>query len=178
MTDPASFGALISGIAAGGGTATATTAGVGSAAAAAGSAAAGTGIATSTYVAGAGLVAGVGGQVAQQAASREAAEMQRAIQQKQTQRSQVQALREAQIKRAILTQAATNSGTADSSGFAGGMASLTSQLASNQAFSSQVGALSQRQARYTSRANTAASVGELGGTVFGLGLNNPDFFNG
>lgn len=176
MTDPVSMGALMTGIAAGGTTATATSVGVGASAAAAGAASAG--ISASTYLAAASLAAGVGGSIAQQNASKEASEMQRAIQQKQTQRSQVQALREAQIKRAMLTQAATNSGTVDSSGFGGGMASLNSQLASNQSFSSQVGVLSQQQAGQTSRANTAAGISNLGGSMFGLALNHPDFFNG
>jgi len=92
------------------------------------------GTATLTGVAATGLAAGAIGsnvQYNKQSAAADAAEGARKA---QTRRQNVQALREAQIKRAMLTQQSVQSGTADSSGFQGGVSSLQSQLGSNLGF--------------------------------------------
>jgi hypothetical protein len=71
-------------------------------------------------------------------AQRKANEVSRKIEDRQRQRERMQSLREAQILRAQGTQMAVNTGTVDSSGFAGQQAGITAATAGNIAFSQQV----------------------------------------
>jgi hypothetical protein len=112
-------------------------------------------------------------------ASKDAAKTQQAMENLRAQRSQVQALREAQIKRAMLVQRSAGSGTMDSSGFAGGMSSLSSQLGGNQMFANQMGSMASSIGRYNSRAQTYGALSGLVNQVTGFALSpvGSDFLN-
>lgn len=76
-------------------------------------------------------------------------------------RSQKQAIREAQIRRAQATASVQSMGAMASSGFAGGVSSLTSQLGSTLGYSSQLSGLSKEQAMYQSKAATLGAMSNL-----------------
>ena len=76
-------------------------------------------------------------------------------------RSQKQAIREAQIRRAQATASVQSMGALSSSGFAGGVSSLTSQLGSTLGYSSQLSGLSKEQAMYQSKAATLGAYSNL-----------------
>jgi hypothetical protein len=78
-------------------------------------------------------------------------------------RSQKQAIRETQMRRAQATASAQSMGAMSSSGFAGGVSSLTSQLGSTLGYSSQLSGLSKEQAMYQSK---AATLGAISGVAF------------
>lgn len=90
-------------------------------------------------------------------AQRAANEVNRKIESRNTQRERLAALREAQIARAQGQQMAVNTGTLDSSGFAGQQASITTQTASNIAFSQQVATGAEVISQYTQVASDAAN---------------------
>lgn len=90
-------------------------------------------------------------------AQRAANEVNRKIESRNTQRERLAALREAQIARAQGQQMAVNTGTLDSSGFAGQQASITTQTASNIAFSQQVATGTEVISQYTQVASDAAN---------------------
>ena len=76
-------------------------------------------------------------------------------------RSQKQAIREAQIRRAQATASVQSMGTMSSSGFAGGVSSLTSQLGSTLGYSSQLSGLAKEQSMYQSKAATLGAYSNL-----------------
>jgi hypothetical protein len=88
-------------------------------------------------------------------AQRKANEVSRKVEDRQRQRERMQALREAQILRAQGTQMAVNTGTVDSSGFAGQQAGITAATAGNIAFSQQVSTGAEVIGQYTQRAADA-----------------------
>lgn len=122
----------------------------------------GAALATGAVVVG-GTVGSLGMQYKGYQAGKDAARTQQAMEALRAQRSQIQALREAQIQRAMLTQRSIASGTADSSGFAGGMGSIGSQLAGNQMFANQMTAFGQQLAGQQQSANRYTAVGSLFG---------------
>ena len=71
-------------------------------------------------------------------AERKAREVERKIEERRRKREQLASLREAQVARASAMAASVNTGTTDSSGMAGQLASIQSQTASNIAYSNQV----------------------------------------
>jgi hypothetical protein len=120
-----------------------------------------------------GATASLGMQYQGYQASKSAAKTQQAMENLKAQRSQVQALREAQIQRAMLTQRGAVSGSMDSSGFAGGMASIGSQLAGNQMFANQITGLGQQLAGQQQDMNRYAAMGNLFGQVASFGASKP-----
>lgn len=76
-------------------------------------------------------------------------------------RSQKQAIREAQIRRATATASAQSMGALASSGFSGGVSSLSSQVGSTLGYSSQLSGLSKEQAMYQSQAATLGAMSNL-----------------
>jgi len=76
-------------------------------------------------------------------------------------RSQKQAIREAQIRRAQATASVQSMGAMSSSGFAGGISSLNSQLGGTLGYSSQLSGLSKEQSMYQSRAATLGAMSNL-----------------
>jgi hypothetical protein len=120
-----------------------------------------------------GATASLGMQYQGYQASKSAAKTQQAMENLKAQRSQVQALREAQIQRAMLTQRGAVSGSMDSSGFAGGMASIGSQLAGNQMFANQMTGLGQQLAGQQQDINRYGAMGSLFGQVASFGASKP-----
>ena len=90
-------------------------------------------------------------------ASRKANEVSRKIEDRQRQRDRMQALREAQILRAQGAQMAVNTGTVDSSGFAGQQAGITAATGGNLAFSQQVSTGAEVVGQYSQQAASAAN---------------------
>lgn len=90
-------------------------------------------------------------------AQQKANDVNRKIQERQASRERLQALREAQIARAQGQQLAANTGTVNSSGFAGQQAGITAQTASNIAFSNQVQTGTAVVSQYTQTASDAAN---------------------
>jgi hypothetical protein len=131
--------------------------------------------ATLTAIAVTATTASVGMQYKSYEAGKEAAKTQQAMESLKARRSQVQALREAQIQRAMLTQRSISSGTADSSGFAGGMASIGSQLAGNQQFANQMTGFGQQLAGQQQDMNRYAALGNMFGQVAQLGVQAGGF---
>ena len=130
------------------------------------------GTATAVGAAAVGATVSLGFQYQGYKASKDAAKTQQAMENLRAQRSQVQALREAQIKRAMLVQRSAGSGTMDSSGFAGGMSSLSSQLGGNQMFANQMSSLGQQFAGYQQDASRAAAFGQLAGNIAGFAASD------
>ena len=120
-----------------------------------------------------GATASLGMQYQGYQVGKDAAKTQQAMEALKARRSQVQALREAQIQRAMLTQRSISSGTADSSGFAGGMASIGSQLAGNQQFANQMTGFGQQLAGQQQDMNRYAALGSMFGQVASLGASKP-----
>jgi len=90
-------------------------------------------------------------------AQQKANEVNRKIESRNAQRERMAALREAQIARAQGQQMAVNTGTVDSSGFAGQQAGITAQTASNIAFSQQVETGTAVVSQYTQNAADASA---------------------
>lgn len=119
-----------------------------------------------------GVVAAVSGVVGAVAtvksarAAKDAGELQARQERVATQRSQRQAIREAQIRRAQTLASSQGFGALDSSGVAGGVSSLSSQLGSTLGFSTEMSGLSQRITKLRTKADTYSALGNLGFTVF------------
>ena len=76
-------------------------------------------------------------------------------------RSQKQAIREAQIRRAQATASTQSMGALSSSGFAGGVSSLSSQVGSTLGYSTQLSGLSKEQSMYQTRAANYGAFADL-----------------
>jgi hypothetical protein len=101
-------------------------------------------------------------------AQRKTNEVSRKVEDRQRQRERMQSLREAQILRAQGTQMAVNTGTVDTSGYAGQQAGITAATGGNLAFSQQVstgadviGTYTQRAADAQNRAGNWAALASL-----------------
>lgn len=90
-------------------------------------------------------------------AQQKANDVNRKIEARNAQRERLAALREAQIARAQGQQMAVNTGTVDSSGFAGQQAGITAQTASNIAFSQQMETGAAVVSQYNQQAASAAT---------------------
>jgi hypothetical protein len=98
---------------------------------------------------------------------RKAADLQQKQQAVETRRSQRQAIREAQIRRAQITQSSVAGGSNLGSGLAGGMSSIGSQIGSSLGYSTQMSGLSKEISMASQKAELAGSLGGLGFNVFG-----------
>ena len=111
-----------------------------------------------------GAVAAGAGAVATNKAAKEqrkAAESAQKQQELSYSRSQKQAIREAQIRRAQATASAQSMGALSSSGFAGGVSSLSSQVGSTLGYSTQLSGLSKEQSMYQTRAANYGAFADL-----------------
>ena len=113
-------------------------------------------------------------QKKQAAAQQSAAKQQKAMQQMAQQREVRNAIREARIKRGIMTQAGANVGATETSSFIGGAASLQSQLSSNISFLDQQGSMANKASSFLQKASSIeaqqgvwTSAGQLSDTIFG-----------
>ena len=155
--------------------ATTTTATVGAATLAGSSltgAVAGAGAGLSTLASAGAALGSIGFGYKQYQAGKEAAKTQQAMEGLRAQRSQLQALREAQIQRAMLTQRSAVSGSMDSSGFAGGMSSIGSQLAGNQMFANQMTGFGRQLAGQQQTMNRFGALSQLSGQVAQFGMSD------
>lgn len=84
-------------------------------------------------------------------------------------RSRRQAIRRAQIQRSELVAASAAIGGGTSSGAAGGMASIGSQLGSGLGYSTQQSAISQNIAGFQQQAQKYSNVAGVAGSVFSFG---------
>lgn len=115
-------------------------------------------------------VVGVVGTVQSANARREASRDQERQQTLSTRRSRRQAIRQRQLAQAQAIASAQGSGSLDSSGAAGGIQSLSSQLGEGLGFSTQMSGLSQRIGLNSRRATAFNSIANLGfqGSQFAL----------
>lgn len=118
-----------------------------------------------------GAVASVAGTLISYSGQRKAAKAQQQQQALATRRSQRQAIRQYQIQRAQSVASAQGSGTMASSGVAGGVGGLSSQLGESLGFSTQMSGLSQNINRGMSLANFGSGLASLGGLSMNYGLS-------
>lgn len=108
------------------------------------------------------VVATTAGSIYQSNKSARAQRKQREVQQKIDERSrkreQLAQLRQAQIARAQATQAAVNTGTGDSTGYLGQVASIQSTAMGNVAFTQQVQSGADQMAMWGNKAAHAATM--------------------
>lgn len=117
-----------------------------------------------------GAVATVAGTVINYNANKKAAELSKRQQAEASRRSQLQALRGAQIQRAQAVATAQAQGSLASSGAAGGIGAIGSQLGSELGYARRQGALSSQIGDAQSRANLGSGLANLGSNLYTLGL--------
>lgn len=100
---------------------------------------------------------------------RKAAKLQEKQSELQNRRSQRQAFREAQIRRAQSTVSSVAGGTSFSSGLAGGMSSLSSQLGETLGYSSQMSGLNKQISMAQQRGSFFESLAGFNFGNFSLG---------
>lgn len=98
-------------------------------------------------------------------AQRKQQQVQNKIDERSRKREQLAQLRQAQIARAQATQASVNTGTADSSGLAGQMASINSTALGNVAFTQQVQTGADATSLWANKAAGAATMAGNWGAV-------------
>lgn len=111
-------------------------------------------------------------------ASRAAAQTQVTMQRQQATRQRRQAIRANIIRRAQARAQAQAAGVETSSGFAGGVGSLSSQLGTNLGFGSMMSGLGQQFTDLTGQANYQASRASMFGSIAGLGMQGFQYFAG
>lgn len=116
-----------------------------------------------------GAVASVVGTASSVRAQREGLELQQEQEKRSIARSRRKAVREAQVRRATALASADAQGAGGSSGEAGGIGSLSSQLGEASGFSTSQSGLSREITKTLGRAATAGSIAALGGTVYNFG---------
>lgn len=125
----------------------------------------------STIALGIGAAASVVGTVGAISASNKRAAAQEKSQRLQRRRSSRQAIRQAQIQRATSLASAGGAGVADSSGFRGGVSSISSRLGEGLGYSSQQSALSGLVSKFGQRAEAFSGLASIGGSMMNLGVS-------
>lgn len=120
----------------------------------------------------AGAVANVVGTVGSFQAQRKASAAQARQEALASRRSRRQAIREFQIRRAQAVSTAEGTGAFGSSGMAGGIGSLSSQLGAESGFSSSMTQLSNIISRNLTRASTFGALAQVGGAAMNYGFAN------
>jgi hypothetical protein len=128
-----------------------------------------------TALAAVGTVAQVGGNIKTQRAQRRSAAAQRRLQTLERNKQRRQAFREAQLARSRATVQAAGMGALGSSGFQGGVGSLSSQLGANLGFSSQAQGISNQISQFGVQASQGQLLSGLGGQVAQFGFNQGAF---
>jgi len=121
-------------------------------------------------VAGAGLVASGAGTYMSYRGQKKAAEAQAQQQALSVRRSRRQAIREAQIRRAQTTAVTGAAGGLTGSGYAGGIGSLGSQLATNFGFGTQMSGLSSVVNQGMQQAGVGSAISSIGNLATQAGL--------
>ena len=117
-----------------------------------------------------GAVASVAGAVTAYRGQKKAAQAQQQQQAVSTTRSRRQAIRASQIQRAQAIASAQGAGTLSSSGVAGGIGGLSSQLGSEMGFSTQMSGLSQLISSGLAQASRGQAIAGLGGAAMQYGM--------
>lgn len=102
--------------------------------------------------------------------ARRAAETRLTMQKQEAARSRRQAVRANILRRAQARAQAQAAGVETSSGFAGAMGSLSSQLGTNLGYGSQMSGLGEQYTTFTGEANLAASRAQTFGQIAQLGF--------
>ena len=113
-----------------------------------------------------GAITKVAGTVMAYSQSRKAGKAAERQQTLSTQRSNRAAIREAQLRRATALNTANQVGAGTSSGIAGGVSSLSSQLGSGLGYSTQMSGLSAEISKYSQRAQLWGDIAKLGSMTF------------
>lgn len=113
----------------------------------------------------------IGGTYLQYRGQKKAAEAQQKQQALATRRSRRQAIREAQIREGQTINIAGGINALQSSGTAGGLGSLGSQLASNFGFGTQMSGLSSLVNQGQQQAALGSGIASLGSTALSTGLS-------
>lgn len=103
-------------------------------------------------------------------AQKRARQAQQAQEAESTRRSRVQAMRQSQIARGRALAGAAGSGSLDTSGSAGGSASLSSQTGAGLGFSTMMSGLSDIISSQSQKAANAQANAAMGGQIAGLGF--------
>jgi hypothetical protein len=119
-----------------------------------------------------GAVASVVGTVGSMRAQKKAAAAQQRQEQISSRRSRRQAIREFQIQRAQAVATGQGLGAFGSSGLAGGLGSLGSQLGSELGYSTAQSANSAIITKQTQRANFFNALSSIGGSALSFGISN------
>lgn len=133
-------------------------------------AATGAALATGAAAVGAGVV-GVSSLASASAQRKQAATANR-IATEERRRSIRQNIRQAQVTRARAVMSAQGSGTLNSSGAAGGIGAIQSNLGSALGYSSQMSSLQTQYNNYGQRASNWNAVGSIGSSLFSAGANS------
>lgn len=128
------------------------------------------GTTTALVIAGAGLALSAGGTYMSYRGQKKAAEAQAQQQALSVRRSRRQAIREAQIRRAQTTAVTGAAGGLTGSGYAGGIGSLGSQLATNFGFGTQMSGLSSLVNQGMQQAGLGSAVTSIGNLATQTGL--------
>lgn len=121
-------------------------------------------------VAGVGLALGAAGTYTSYKGQKKAAEAQAKQQALSVRRSRRQAIREAQIRRAQATAVTGAAGGLTGSGYAGGIGSLGSQLATNFGFGTQMSGLSSLANQGMQQAGIGSAISSIGNLATQAGL--------
>ena len=93
----------------------------------------------------------------------------------QAERERKQAIRQTILQRSAIQQQAQVLGVTDTSGFAGGLSSISSQLGSNLGYGNMQSGISSQISNLKSSASTLSG---LGGIAFNVGTNYEEFKTG
>jgi hypothetical protein len=115
-----------------------------------------------------GAVANFAGSMMQQQAARKEARARRRMEQVRVRRERRQLIREAQLQRARALQTAQMMGVQQTSGVAGGVGALGSQVGSQLGYSSQMSGLSTQIEMARSQMQSAGMMKSFGGFISGM----------
>ena len=125
---------------------------------------------TALAIAGAGLALSAAGTYMSYRGQKKAADAQAQQQALSVRRSRRQAIREAQIRRAQTTAVTGAAGGLTGSGYAGGIGSLGSQLATNFGFGTQMSGLSSLVNQGMQQAGVGSAISSIGNLATQAGL--------
>lgn len=114
----------------------------------------------------AGGASAVVGTIQQNRYAKRSANAQREQQQTSARHERMQAIRQAQLQRAAATMTSIGSGSNDSSGAAGGIGSISSQLGTNMGYASQMTNLSGVIGQSATRQSMWGGVAGIGSSLF------------
>jgi hypothetical protein len=124
---------------------------------------------TAAIIAAIGTTVAVAGTVKSNKMQKKAAASQRQAEKTARNVERRKAFRQAQIQRANATVQGAAAGGLQSSGFSGGVGSISSQVGTSMGASSQIGAINQQTGAFMQKANDWNMIGQLGGMGASIG---------